>query len=64
LDRLEAARRAGMGWMRAGLDQVRLEAVDGGYVLRTGRYNDEDEAGLLAGYITRKSGRPARVVDL
>jgi len=53
-----------MGWMRAGLDQVRLEAVDGGYVLRTGRYNDEDEAGLLAGYITRKSGRPARVVDL
>ncbi|KPQ01019.1 MAG: hypothetical protein HLUCCA01_03765 [Bacteroidetes bacterium HLUCCA01] len=63
-DQLEAARRAGMGWMRAGLDQVRLEAVDGGYVLRTGRYNDEDEAGLLAGYITRKSGRPARVVDL
>ncbi|MCH8524498.1 MAG: SPOR domain-containing protein [Balneolales bacterium] len=61
---LNEARDVGVSWKRVGMQDVRIEERGGRYLLLTGRYNDEDEARLLATYANQKSGQATAVVPV
>lgn len=60
----DEARIHAISWKRAGLDQVRIIPEGSNILVVTGRYNDEDEARMLALVVTQKTGRDASVIAL